>query len=186
MGVVTVIQDVFSDYYHEDDEELCKSCIDVDNHYTNMNFDTCYTLIGVECRVGHDGYDKYGPESNLFDVYVFYKKNDVGKDSVGNGGTEGGSDGDVEGGTDGGNGDDKVNIFMDIWHAEQWFDKNEIVMLELSETYLFTEREDYQKYVSWVHKGGFFTRPLVSADTCVYKNYGVWDDWDDSVDAYEE
>ena len=169
MGVVSIIHDVFSDYYYGHEQELCKSCIYVDEHYTNLNFDTCYTLLGVECRVGHDGYDKMGAKSNIFDVYVFYRKN-----------------GDTAGiGDAAGNGDD-VNIYMDIWHAEQWFIKNEIIILDLSETYLFTNNEDYQSFVSWVHKGGFNCRPDVSNDACIYKNYGGWDDWDETQDSYSE
>ena len=58
MGIVGIVRDVFSDYYNEDEEILMKSCKYVDRHYTKMNFDTCYSLIGVECRVGHDGYDQ--------------------------------------------------------------------------------------------------------------------------------
>jgi len=180
MGIVTIIQDVFSDYYYGDDEELYKSCIQVDDHYTQMNFDTSCTLIGVECRVGHDGYDKLGAKSNLFDVYVFYRKVGEGDGA----GDAAGGDGDAAAGS--GCGDDaekSVNIYMDIWHAEQWYTKNEVVLLELSESYLFHKEEDYKSFVSWVHKGGFNCRPVVK-DACIYKNYGVWEDWDELDESY--
>lgn len=36
-------------------------------------------IIWVNEKIDHDGYDKYGPKSNLYDLYIISKKNDTYK-----------------------------------------------------------------------------------------------------------
>ena len=31
-------------------------------------------IINIKTKLDHDGYDQYGPESNLYDLYVYYQK----------------------------------------------------------------------------------------------------------------
>ena len=40
------------------------------NKYKNTNLDVVHTL----SKVSHDGYDNLGPQSNLYDFIVFYRK----------------------------------------------------------------------------------------------------------------
>ena len=42
---------------------------DVINKYKKKNIDVIYTKRTVE----HDGFDQYGPQSNLYDFYVYYR-----------------------------------------------------------------------------------------------------------------
>jgi hypothetical protein len=49
------------DYHYESDV--------VSGHYSEDSYIDRYTV------VNHDSYDKYGPLSNLYDLYILYKKN---------------------------------------------------------------------------------------------------------------
>ena len=42
---------------------------DVLNKYKNKNIEVVHT----NTKVNHDGYDHYGPQSNLYDFYVYYR-----------------------------------------------------------------------------------------------------------------
>ena len=38
---------------------------------------SAYEFVFTKCFVDHDGYDRYGPKSNLYDLYVFFKRKSV-------------------------------------------------------------------------------------------------------------
>jgi uncharacterized protein YukJ len=42
---------------------------DVINKYKKKNIDVIYTKRTIE----HDGFDQYGPQSNLYDFYIYYR-----------------------------------------------------------------------------------------------------------------
>jgi hypothetical protein len=126
MEDIDYIKDEVAQYYYGDIDVLCKSIQEtyMQDKYANID-------IGhARCFMNHDGYDKYGPKSNLYDLYVFYKNDDVklsqeqGKEEAEHCESD----------------DDKmVNIYVDVWHAEQWFIKNERVMFYRERTYRITE-----------------------------------------------
>lgn len=41
------------------------------NKYKNTNLDVIHSI----CKMTHDGFDNEGPQSNLYDFIVFYRKN---------------------------------------------------------------------------------------------------------------
>lgn len=42
---------------------------DVLNKYKNKNIEVAYSML----KTDHDGYDYYGPQSNLYNFYVYYR-----------------------------------------------------------------------------------------------------------------
>tara|TARA_B100000029_G_scaffold459830_1_gene490309 strand:- start:255 stop:608 length:354 start_codon:yes stop_codon:yes gene_type:complete len=50
-----------------------------------------YKIISCDLQVGHDGYDNFGPESNLYDLKIVCLDNKTKK------------------------------IYIDEWHTEEWF-----------------------------------------------------------------
>ena len=64
----------------------------------------------VNQLVSHDGYDEYGPESDIYDLLIWYVEK--GADDCGN--------------------DNGEKVYkMDIWHREDWFfDRSEPFMLD--------------------------------------------------------
>lgn len=140
------IKDEVAQYYYGDIDVLCKSIQETYMQDTYANIDIGH----ARCFMNHDGYDKYGPKSNLYDLYVFYKKYGEGwRDRDGWGDGEGCGNSQDEDGNLGEEGkevdhcesdDNKmVNIYVDVWHAEQWFIKNERVVFYRERTYRITE-----------------------------------------------
>jgi hypothetical protein len=69
--------------------EYGKQCID--------NFEEDKYIINYVEKLSHDGYDKDGPESDLWDLYILYTHNDTGE---------------------------YVIDYVDWYHFENWFSKD--------------------------------------------------------------
>ena len=53
-----------------------------------------YNIQNIQHFLYHDGYDEWGPESNIYEIKVFYKLNDKLNDT---------------------------KLYYDIWVAEEWY-----------------------------------------------------------------
>lgn len=86
--------------------ELLAKCSTVLEYYAKDQFRNC-KLVHMHEFVGHDGCDRWGYKSNLYDLYVWF--------------------------TDG------TNYYVDNWHSEQWYTKNENLSFYIARKYCVTE-----------------------------------------------
>ena len=117
MDISKALIDEFSWHYHGGSAKVALACARAIEHYKKDGFKGC-ELKDIMTSVGHDGYDAYGPESNLFNVHICYTKPALA-----------GS-----------------NVFVDVWHDEQWFHDNETLDLEKMTSWML-ETKEYTKFV---------------------------------------
>ena len=70
--------------------------IDYDNINIYYHNKPIQNLISTKSRLEHDGYDMYGPKSNIYDIIIVYKNLD------------------------------SEEIIVDNWHAEYWYCEKEV------------------------------------------------------------
>lgn len=125
MADIEYIKDEVAQYYYGDIDALCNPIQETYAQEKYAEIDIGH----VRCFMNHDGYDKYGPKSNLYDLYVFYKDDGQKLNQHGNDDMEHCES----------HHDKIVNIYVDVWHAEQWFIKNERVIFYRQRTYRITQ-----------------------------------------------
>ena len=83
----------------------------IDTYYQNKPIQN---LICVKSRLSHDGYDQFGPESNLYDIVIVHKNIN------------------------------SEEIIVDNWHAEYWYHEDDISFgLVYQDTYSKEDFEVY-------------------------------------------
>lgn len=116
----------------------------------------------MHCFVDHDGYDRYGPKSNLFDLIICYSLDVVDCDENGN--------------------YNKViqkMHYVDVWHTEQWYTKDEVLVFDKMYSY-YVSPKSYDALLSMKDKHELeykrITRivddlDIIEREYCIYDEY---------------
>ena len=92
-------------------EEEWKSIYSNINSYYKENI--IKNLVCVESCLSHDGYDEFGPESNIYDIYIVHKSQD------------------------------SEDFLVDNWHAEYWYHEDEVLFELYQRIYSEEDFETY-------------------------------------------
>lgn len=154
------IKNEFASYHHGYNIDECLKSMR--EKYSQDQYSD-YEFVFAKCFLDHDGYDRYGPKSNLYDLYVFFKrKSGATTTEIGN---VGGCRKDVQ-----------EHINVDIWHAEQWYTKGEKVILYPSHSYSI-RKETFEWFLAEDERSGFVRAHSVfdKKEIIDYKDYYDFD-----------
>ena len=163
------IKNEFASYHHGYNIDECLKSMR--EKYSGQRY-SAYEFVFTKCFLDHDGYDRYGPKSNLYDLYVFFKRKsvDVGDDD--------GVDDDTHANSGCG---EKIQryINVDIWHAEEWYTKGEKVILYPSHSYSI-RKETFEWFLAEDERGGFVRAHSVfdKKDMIDYKDHYDFDTYE--------